>query len=392
MRDDKPPSLRGALRRMNGVAFLFSTTGALFLLLPVYLQQIGNTPAQIGFVVGLMRVSMLLARPVAGRLLDRFGRRPVITWGGVVAGIAILSLFLFPQVGWTFLTFRVIQGAATALVDSGLGTVVADLAPAALRTRVFALYTVWLTLPGGIMPAVGEVVARRAGYLPLFGAAGGVGGGAHYIPPTARDPAGAIGTRADVVEPGADGAAGPGGRNDGWIRVRGLLRVCAGGADRGSAGTDRRLLLCLFRRAIWDAARQRDGACLAARRRFSPGIRLHGDRAGRAPVGQLRCAPGRGGAGAAWVTGRSCRSLYSMLLFGVPRERRSWAVASLAASFDTGIILSVGLGLVGVAAAIWGSSGCRRGPWRWAPRPATSSAGAEPSSKTNLTREISGTA
>ena len=171
MRDEKPPSLRGALRRMNGVAFLFSTTGALFLLLPVYLQQIGNTPAQIGFVVGLMRVSMLVARPVAGRLLDRFGRRPVITWGGVVAGIAILSLFLFPQVGWTFLTFRVIQGAATALVDSGLGTVVADLAPAAVRTRVFALYTVWLTLPGGIMPAVGEAVARRAGYLPLFGAA-----------------------------------------------------------------------------------------------------------------------------------------------------------------------------------------------------------------------------
>jgi predicted MFS family arabinose efflux permease len=40
--------------------------------------------------------------------------------------------------------------------------------------------------------------------------------------------------------------------------------------------------------------------------------------------------------------------LYSMLLFGVPRERRGWAVASLAASFDTGIILSsVGLGLVG---------------------------------------------
>jgi hypothetical protein len=47
---------------------------------------------------------------------------------------------------------------------------VADLAPAALRTRVFALYTVWLTLPGGIMPAVGEAVARRIGHLPLFGA------------------------------------------------------------------------------------------------------------------------------------------------------------------------------------------------------------------------------
>jgi predicted MFS family arabinose efflux permease len=39
--------------------------------------------------------------------------------------------------------------------------------------------------------------------------------------------------------------------------------------------------------------------------------------------------------------------LYSMLLFGVSRERRGWAVASLAAAFDTGMILSsLGLGLV----------------------------------------------
>jgi MFS family permease len=39
--------------------------------------------------------------------------------------------------------------------------------------------------------------------------------------------------------------------------------------------------------------------------------------------------------------------LYSMLLTGVTRERRGWAVASLAASFDTGIILaSMVLGIV----------------------------------------------
>jgi predicted MFS family arabinose efflux permease len=39
--------------------------------------------------------------------------------------------------------------------------------------------------------------------------------------------------------------------------------------------------------------------------------------------------------------------LYSLLLFGISKDRRGWAVASLAASFDTGLILSsVGLGLV----------------------------------------------
>ena len=171
MRDDKPSGLHGALRRINGVAFLFSTTTALFLLLPVYLQQAGNSAAQIGLVAGIMRVSMLVARPIAGRLLDRLGRRPVIIGGGLVTIVAILSIFLFPKVGLPFLLLRVVQGVATALVDSGLGTVVADLAPPILRTRVFALYTVWLTLPGGIMPAVGEAIARHAGFFPIFGVA-----------------------------------------------------------------------------------------------------------------------------------------------------------------------------------------------------------------------------
>jgi MFS family permease len=350
MREEKPPSLRGALRWMNGVAFLFSTTGALFLLLPVYLQQIGNTPAQIGFVVGLMRVSMLLARPVAGRLLDRFGRRPVITWGGVVAGIAILSLFLFPQVGWTFLTFRVIQGAATALVDSGLGTVVADLAPAALRTRVFALYTVWLTLPGGIMPAVGEAVARRAGYLPLFGAAAVVLAAAlitfRRLPETLPERSehaptswslgrtappvlvggmmvGFVFGVSSVFVPVAPIAEAPG-------RIGAFFFAYFVGLF-GMRLANGMGLSWLARPAILAPAYAFMAIGLAALPLGSSAVLL--------VVVGLACGMGHG---------TIVPILYSMLLFGVPRERRGWAVASLAASFDTGIILSsVGLGLVG---------------------------------------------
>jgi MFS family permease len=110
MRDDKPPNLRGALRQTNGVAFLFSTTTALFLLLPVYLQQAGSSAAQIGLVAGLMRVSMLMARPVAGRLLDRFGRRPVIIGGGIVTIVAIPPYSSSPRLASRFCSFAWCRG------------------------------------------------------------------------------------------------------------------------------------------------------------------------------------------------------------------------------------------------------------------------------------------
>src|SRR5512138_704834 len=166
--------LHAALRVTYAATFLFGTAGGLLLLLPVYLQQAGSSPAQIGLVAGLLRVSSLLARPVAGRLLDRLGRRPIITAGGVLASLGILSLFLFPRPDARFLVMRLVQGAGQALFDCGLSAVVADLAPPAARAQVFAFYSVWITLPNALMPALGEAVARHAGFFPLFLAAAAV--------------------------------------------------------------------------------------------------------------------------------------------------------------------------------------------------------------------------
>ena len=356
--------IRASLRRLYGVAFLFSTTGALFLLLPVYLQQGGSSPAQIGLVAGIMRISSLAARPVAGRLLDRLGRRPVIVGGGVVAIAAILSIFLFPAVGVPFLVFRIVQGAAAALVDSGLGTVVADLAPPLLRTRVFALYTVWLTLPGGVMPAVGEAIARHAGFFPLFAAA-------------ALALAGALAAfkRLPETMPAAPRQAASGwslGRAGGPVLIGGTIvgfvfgvssvfvPVAPIAAAPGRLGAfffvyfvglfGMRLanaigLVWLARPTILIPAY----ACMAAGLALLP----LGNSVILLVVAGLVCGMGHGTA---------VPILYSALLYSVAKERRGWAVASLAASFDTGMILStLGLGVVaewtGYHGIFWLSAG-----------------------------------
>lgn len=170
-RSGGPGSVRAALRTVNAASFLFSTSQAFFLLLPVYLQQGGSSPAQIGLVAGLMRASSLLARPLGGRLLERFGRRSVAMAGACLTILAILSLFAFPRVGMAFLTMRALQGVGTSLVDSGLGTLVADLSPPGARAQVFAIYTAWMNLASALMPGLGEAIARHAGFFVLFGAA-----------------------------------------------------------------------------------------------------------------------------------------------------------------------------------------------------------------------------
>jgi MFS family permease len=155
----------------NAASFLFNSSSAFFLLFPVYLQQLGGSPAQIGLVAGLLRAGSLVARPVGGRLLDRVGRRRVIGAGALLALLGILSLFVFPRVGAPFLLLRVLQGIGTSFIDSGLGAVVADLSPPSARAQVFAIYTVWINLASAIMPGLGEAIIRRAGFFPLFGVA-----------------------------------------------------------------------------------------------------------------------------------------------------------------------------------------------------------------------------
>ena len=364
MSDEKPHSLRGALRRTNGVAFLFSTTTALFLLLPVYLQQTGNSAAQIGLVAGLMRVSMLIARPVAGRLLDRFGRRPVIAAGGIVAIAAILSLFLVPKVGPLFLALRVMQGAATALVDSGLGTVVADLAPPMLRTRVFALYTVWLTLPGGIMPAVGEAIARHAGFFPLFGAAALSLAGALLVfkrlPETMPVVPEHVATTWSLGRAGAPVLVG--GMIVGF--VFGVSSVFVPVAPIAEApGRVGAFFFAYFVGLFGMRLANGIGVPWLARPTvLIPAYAFMAIGLAILPLGNSIVLLVAVGLACGMGHGTVVPILYSLLLFSVPKERRGWAVASLAAAFDTGMILStLGLGVVaewtGYHGIFWLSAG-----------------------------------
>lgn len=344
-----PGWLRAALRRIYVATFLFGTATGLFLLLPVYLQQLGGSPAQIGLVAGVLRISSLATRPLAGRFLDRLGRRPVISVGAGLAILAILSLFAFPTFGLPFLLMRMFQGAGTALFDSGLSAVVADLAPPTARAQVFAFYSVWITLPGALMPALGEAVARRAGFFPLFTAAAVVLTAGmllvRRLPETVRAtseksvPARGLlphalplmagcttvgfvfGTVSTFV-PVADIAEAPGRIGMFFFAYfAGLIGVRIAGATGWSWISSPAILLPA-------------SAVMAAGLLVLP----LGDWLVLLVLVGLACGAGHGS---------TIPVLYSLLLFGLPKDQRGRGVSLLAASFDFGVVLaSIGLGVV----------------------------------------------
>ena len=78
--------------------------------------ELGGSQADIGLAFGVFAIGMLLVRPIAGYLLDKVGRRPVMLGGSL--SVAVLQLLHVPAADtgelWVLLVVRVLTGAASS--------------------------------------------------------------------------------------------------------------------------------------------------------------------------------------------------------------------------------------------------------------------------------------
>lgn len=80
---------------LGGALFTWGIGESMFLLFqPIYLQQLGANPIQIGIILGGWGAIMTFAHIPAGHLSDRIGRRPLLIAGWVVGIFATLLMAL----------------------------------------------------------------------------------------------------------------------------------------------------------------------------------------------------------------------------------------------------------------------------------------------------------
>jgi MFS family permease len=78
---------------LGGALFLWGIGESMFLLFqPIYLQQLGANPIQIGVILGIWGAIMTLGHIPAGHLSDRIGRRPMLIAAWVTGVIATLLM------------------------------------------------------------------------------------------------------------------------------------------------------------------------------------------------------------------------------------------------------------------------------------------------------------
>jgi MFS family permease len=163
----RPFALCSLANLAQGTAF------SLFLHFPGFLNGIGASDVEIGFLFGLTGIAAILARPPIGRAMDTRGRRGVILLGNAINVSAIALYLCVDRVDPALYAIRIAHGIAEAMLFTALFTYAADCVPAARRTEGLALFGISGMLPIALGGLLGDLILRGAGYTALFWASCG---------------------------------------------------------------------------------------------------------------------------------------------------------------------------------------------------------------------------
>ncbi|MGM0577463.1 MAG: MFS transporter [Myxococcota bacterium] len=142
---------------LTGAHLLQALGFASMILLPLYLNHLGASRAEIGAVMAAGSVGGLLMRPVVGWALDALGRKPTLIAGTLVTVGGMLLILAVRRMDAVVYVSRIAFGIGTGAMFTGYFTLASDIVPASRRTEGIALFGISGLIPLAINPLAGEL-------------------------------------------------------------------------------------------------------------------------------------------------------------------------------------------------------------------------------------------
>lgn len=135
--------------------------------LPAYVLAVGGDQVAVGTMVTAFAVAAVAMRPVAGWALDRFSRQGIII-GGIAISTAAAFAYVFADSLAQILAVRLLQGAGFGLASTGLGTLAADIIPAARRGEGIGYFGLTTNVAMALGPGLAITLVQRSGFPAAF--------------------------------------------------------------------------------------------------------------------------------------------------------------------------------------------------------------------------------
>jgi MFS family permease len=160
-----------AFLKATATSFFFFASLNCFVLLPLYVQQLGGTEIAVGVVMGIYSAIGIVCQPLVGPWVDAIGRRPFMLLGTTL--VVVSSFLAFVATGVAMLALvRALQGLGFSAFFVANYSYVLDLVPIERRGWALGIYGLSGMASTALAPLFGETVIRGFGFRPLFAACG----------------------------------------------------------------------------------------------------------------------------------------------------------------------------------------------------------------------------
>lgn len=149
------------------VAFVMLGLSMISPILPLYGRSFGISGVLIGLIVSAYPIARLFTNTPAGRLADRYGRRPLLFAGlGIIAVASVINglAVSYPML----LTGRFVEGIGSATYLAAAQATIADISTPANRGRMMSTFQGSFLLGATVGPSVGGLIAAMAGARGVF--------------------------------------------------------------------------------------------------------------------------------------------------------------------------------------------------------------------------------
>ncbi len=187
--------------------FFWTSITCLLPTLPAYIQDIGATAKQVGYVMGCFAIGLLLSRvwlgkladdgfiqlikdikfnsaitnffirilrKCIGKLVDYPSRKLVIIIGTIVATLAPIGYLLLNSIP-ELMAIRAFHGVSIAAFTTGYSALVVDLSPPKQRGELIGYMSLAVPIGMAVGPAVGGFLQEYTSYQVLFSVSAGCG-------------------------------------------------------------------------------------------------------------------------------------------------------------------------------------------------------------------------
>ncbi|MGH2783805.1 MAG: MFS transporter [Actinomycetota bacterium] len=172
----------------------FLCVGMLLPTFPRFIEgPLGGSDVAVGLSGGAFSLTAVLLRPIAGRLGDRHGRRPLMIMGSTIVALAVLANTVVESLP-VLMLLRLVSGVGEGMFFVAAAAAINDLAPEERRGEAVSLFS--LSLYGGISlgPILGESLLDATDFATLWWVAAAIGGVATVLALRVRDARPARGT------------------------------------------------------------------------------------------------------------------------------------------------------------------------------------------------------